>query len=87
MDHFYRWFFVLIKVHQGLFTLPRRVALLAKIGPDKAEAEGIGGCKVEADNAVWPDFRRSPKGWGHFSLSLRPSSLVVCLMQMVIYPF
>jgi hypothetical protein len=63
------------------------VALLAKIGPDKAEAEGFGGSKVEADNAVWPDFRRSPKGRGQFSPSLRPSSLVVCLMQMVIYPF
>jgi len=28
------------------------VALLAKIVPDKAEAEGLGGSKVEADNAV-----------------------------------
>jgi len=42
------------------------VALLAKIWPDKAEAEGFGGCKVEADNAVWPDFRRSPKGRANF---------------------
>jgi hypothetical protein len=40
------------------------VALLAKIGPDQAEAEGFGGSKVEADNNVWPDLRRSPKGRG-----------------------
>ena len=49
---------------QGLFTLPRRMALRVKIVPDKAKAEGFGGSKVEADNAVWPDFRRSPKGRG-----------------------
>jgi hypothetical protein len=36
------------------------VALLAKIGPDKAKAEGFGDSKVEADNTVWHDFHRSP---------------------------
>ena len=35
------------------------MALRVKIGPDKAEAEGFGGSKVEADNAIWTDFRRS----------------------------
>jgi hypothetical protein len=40
------------------------MALRVKIGPDKAEAEGFGGSKVEADNAIWTDFRRSPKGRG-----------------------
>jgi hypothetical protein len=52
-----------------------RVALRVKIGPDEAEAEGFGGSKVEADNEVWPDFRRNPKGRGHFSSSLCHSSL------------
>jgi hypothetical protein len=51
------------------------VALPAKIVPDKAEAEGFGGSKVEADNAVWRDFRRNPKGQGQFPPFLRPSSL------------
>jgi hypothetical protein len=51
------------------------VALRAKIGPDATEAEGFGGSKVKADNKVWPDFRRSPKGRGQFSPFLRCSSL------------
>jgi hypothetical protein len=40
----------------GRFTLRRRVALLVKIGPGIAEAEGFGGSNVEADNAVGPIF-------------------------------
>ena len=51
------------------------MALRAKIGPDEAEAEGFGGSKVEADNEVWPDLRRNPKGWGQFSSFLCRSSL------------
>ena len=50
-------------------------ALLARIRPGKAEAEGFGGSKVEADNAVWPNLRRNPMGRGHFSSSHRHSSL------------
>ena len=46
-----------------------------KIGPDEAEPEGCGGSTVEGENEVWPDFHRNPKGWGHFSSSLRHSSL------------
>ena len=46
-----------------------------KIRPDEAEAEGCGGPTVEADKEVRPDFRRNPKGRGHFSSSLRRSSL------------
>jgi hypothetical protein len=37
------------------------MALRVKIRLDKAEAEGFGGSKVEADNAVWLDFHSSPK--------------------------
>jgi hypothetical protein len=51
---------------QGLFTLPRWVALLVKIDADKAEAEGFGGSNVETDNAVWPDFHRSPRDEANF---------------------
>jgi hypothetical protein len=50
-------------------------ALRAKIGPDEAKAEGFGGSKVEADNEVWPNLRRNSKRRGHFSSSLRRSSL------------
>jgi hypothetical protein len=42
---------------------------------DEAEAAGFGGTKVKADNEVWRDFRRNPKGRGQFSRSLRRSSL------------
>jgi hypothetical protein len=35
------------------------VAFRAKIGPDETEPEGFGGSKVEGENEVWPDFRRS----------------------------
>jgi hypothetical protein len=51
---------------QGQFTLRRWVALLVKIGPDKAEAEGFGGSNVEADDAAWPDFRRSRRDGANF---------------------
>jgi hypothetical protein len=45
------------------------------MGPDKAEAEGFGGSKVEADNAVWPHLRRNPEGRGQFSRFRCRSSL------------
>uniref|UniRef100_E6QLG0 Uncharacterized protein n=1 Tax=mine drainage metagenome TaxID=410659 RepID=E6QLG0_9ZZZZ len=51
------------------------MALRAKIGPNEAEGEGFGGSKFEPDNEVWPNFRRNPKGRGHFSSFLCPSSL------------
>jgi hypothetical protein len=38
------------------------MALLVKIGPDKAEAEGFGGSNLEADNTVWPDLTAAH--WG-----------------------
>src|ERR1035441_2110510 len=60
---------------KGLFTLPRRVALPAKIRPDEAEPEGCGGSTVEGENEVWTDFRSSPKRRGQFPPALRPSSL------------
>jgi hypothetical protein len=40
--------------------------LRTKIGPDEAEFEGCGGSTVKADNQVWPDLRRNPKGWANF---------------------
>jgi hypothetical protein len=42
------------------------VALLAKIGPDKAEAEGFGGSKVEADNAVGPILAAARRDGANF---------------------
>jgi hypothetical protein len=60
------------------------MALRAKIGPDKAEAEGFGGSKVEADNAVWPDFRSQPEGTGPiFPLS---SSIVARIRPVSVAP-
>ena len=73
----------------GCIDIYWRAALRAKIRPDagplrtglrpqggdEAEAEGCGGSTVEADNEVWPDLRRNPKGRGHFSPFLRQSSL------------
>jgi hypothetical protein len=34
--------------------------LRAKTGPHEAGAEGFGYSKVEADNEIWPGFRRNP---------------------------
>ena len=46
-----------------------------KIVPDEAEADGFGGSKVEADNKVWPELHRNPKGWCQFFSSLCRSSI------------
>jgi hypothetical protein len=43
------------------------MALLAKIAPDEAEADGCGDPTVEGENEVWRDLRRSPKGRVRFS--------------------
>jgi len=43
------------------------MALRAKIRPAKAEAENRGDPTIKAENAVWPDLRRNPKGRGRFS--------------------
>ncbi len=40
--------------------------MLTQIGPDEAEFEGFGGSKVEADNEVWADLHRNPKGPGQY---------------------
>jgi hypothetical protein len=50
------------------------MALREKIGPDKTEAEGFGGSKVESDNAVWPDFaavRRDGANFPHLFVNRR----------------
>jgi hypothetical protein len=49
------------------------MALRAKIGAGKVESED--GSKIEGDNEVWADFRRSPQGRGQFS-RLRCCSLL-----------
>ena len=76
-------------LYQGLFTLPQRVALPAKIRPDEAESEGCGGSTVEGENEIWPDFhpsdedlslgtpdfRSSPKGRGDEIVDLARTNL------------
>ena len=59
----------------GCIDIYWRAALREKIRPDEAEPEGCGGPTVEGENEVWPDFRRNPKGRGHFSPFRRRSSL------------
>src|SRR5689334_18802674 len=49
-------------------------ALRAQISSYEAEAEGCGGSTVEADNEVWANLRRNPKGRGRFP-SPQPAKL------------
>src|SRR5271155_1080869 len=59
-------------------------ALRPKTGPDEAEAEGFGYSKVEADNEIWPGFRRNPQGrGGFFPIAL---SLVVQIHPVFLSP-
>jgi hypothetical protein len=46
-------------------------ALLPEIRPGKARGEKFGYSKWATSNAGWPDFRRNPKGRGHFPAILR----------------
>jgi hypothetical protein len=70
----------------GSIDIYGRAALRAKIGPDEAEPEGCGGSTVEGENEVWPDLRRNPEGRGHFSSSLRRSSLADTRYALLLAP-
>jgi hypothetical protein len=56
--------------------------LRAEIGADEAEAAGFGEPKVKADNEVWTDFRRNPKGRGHPLFEFRPDLFVARRLHM-----
>jgi hypothetical protein len=70
----------------GCIDIYRCAALRGKIRPDEAEAEDCGGSTFEADNEVWPDFNRNPKGRGHFPSFLRQSSLADTRYASLLFP-
>jgi hypothetical protein len=66
-----RWI-ITVALGRAIKLLPS--ALRAQISSYEAEAEGCGGSTVEADNEVWANLRRNPKGRGRFS-SPQPAKL------------
>jgi hypothetical protein len=52
------------------------------MGTPVAEAAGFGWPKVKADNEVWVDLRRNPKGRGHPLFEFRPDFFVAPRLHM-----